>query len=103
MDYNIKAQKVMLELRDDEPKMQVYLPSYLPLKTEVCHKCNTVIAEQKEFIRVAKKVTVCLPINHLVVRRLYRFIANATSGTEANNGRKVNHYNSGKADKALKA
>ena len=34
-----------------EPKVQVYIPSYLPLKTEVCDKCK-VIAEPKEIIRI---------------------------------------------------
>jgi hypothetical protein len=52
---NIKAQKVMLELDSQEPKMQVFTPTYLPLKTEVCGQCKTVIAEEKELIRVLKK------------------------------------------------
>jgi hypothetical protein len=51
---NIEAEKVMLDLDNQEPKMTVYMPAYLPLKTEVCSKCKTVIANQKELIRIIK-------------------------------------------------
>jgi hypothetical protein len=53
----------MLEQPSPEPKIQVFLPSYLPLKVETCVKCNQVIANDKEIIRITKEVNasrVCL-------------------------------------------
>jgi hypothetical protein len=38
-----------------EPKVQVFLPSYLPFKEEKCSKCGKVIAEEKELIRIVHK------------------------------------------------
>ena len=48
----IEVEKVFL---NPEPKVQVFLPSYIPLKTEKCSKCNHVIAEEKELIRIIKR------------------------------------------------
>ena len=51
----IDVEKVMLNPDSPEPKVQVFLPSYLPLKTEKCSKCGYTIAEEKELIRITKK------------------------------------------------
>ena len=51
---NIHTQKVMIHLDNDEPKMEVFVPAYLPLETQVCSKCKTVVAEPKELIRITK-------------------------------------------------
>ena len=50
----IGVEKVFLNPDSPEPKVQVFLPSYLPPKTEKCSKCNHVIAEEKELIRIVK-------------------------------------------------
>jgi hypothetical protein len=51
---NIRTQKVMIHLDNDEPKMEVFVPAFLPLETQVCAKCKIVIAEPKELIRITK-------------------------------------------------
>ena len=42
------VEKVMFNPDCPEPKVQMYIPSYLPFKTDVCDKCKSVIAEQKQ-------------------------------------------------------
>ena len=34
--------------------MEVFVPAYLPLATQMCVKCKTMIAEPKELIRITK-------------------------------------------------
>ena len=51
---SIGVEKVTLNSDSHEPKVQVFLSSYLPLKTEVCSKCKSVIAEPKEVIRIVR-------------------------------------------------
>ena len=51
---NIRTQKVMIHLDNDEPKMEVFVPAYLPLTTQVCAKCKSMIAEPRELIRIKK-------------------------------------------------
>jgi len=51
----IDVEKVMINPDSPEPKVQVLMPSHLPLKTEKCSKCGYVIAEEKELIRIVKK------------------------------------------------
>ena len=51
----IEVEKVLLNPDNLEPKVKVFLPSYLPLKTEVCSKCGRIIAQQKELIRIVKE------------------------------------------------
>jgi len=48
----IEVEKVFFEPDSPEPKARVFVPMYLPLKTETCKKCKTVIAEPKELIRI---------------------------------------------------
>jgi hypothetical protein len=50
----IEVKKVFLNPDSSEPKVKVFLPSYLPLKSEPCSKCKNVIAEPKELIRIVK-------------------------------------------------
>jgi hypothetical protein len=35
--------------------MEVFLSSHLPLKTEECSKCDQIIAEEKELIKIVHK------------------------------------------------
>jgi hypothetical protein len=49
---NIKTEKVGIELESQEPEVQGFIPTYLPLKTEACHECKQEIANQKEPIRI---------------------------------------------------
>lgn len=43
-----EVEKIFFNPDSQEPKVQVFLPPYLPLKTEVCSKCKNVIAEPKK-------------------------------------------------------
>lgn len=45
----------MLNPDSQEPKVQVFLPSYLPYKEEKCSKCGQVIVDKKELKRILKK------------------------------------------------
>jgi|WetSurMetagenome_2_1015567.scaffolds.fasta_scaffold570479_2 hypothetical protein len=49
---NIKTEKVDLKLDTEMLKMDNFLPTYLPLKREVCQRCSREIANQKELIRI---------------------------------------------------
>jgi hypothetical protein len=49
-----EVEKVMFQPDSSEPKVQVFLPSYLPYKEEKCAKCGKVIAEEKIVIRITK-------------------------------------------------
>ena len=53
----IEVEKVFFNPDSPEPKVQVFLPAYLPLKTEKCSECDEVIAEEKELIRIVKNTT----------------------------------------------
>jgi hypothetical protein len=50
----MEVEKVLFNPDSSEPKMKVFIPSYLPLKEETCSKCGHVIAEPKELIRIVK-------------------------------------------------
>jgi hypothetical protein len=50
----IEVEKVLFNPDSQEPKVKVFLPSYLPLKTEKCSKYGYTIAEEKELIRIMK-------------------------------------------------
>jgi DNA-directed RNA polymerase subunit RPC12/RpoP len=50
----IDVEKVFLNPDSPESKVQVFLPSYLPLKTERCSRCGQIITEEKELIRIVK-------------------------------------------------
>lgn len=49
----IEVEKVMFE-QSPEPKVKVFLPMYMPLKVEKCKKCDRVIAQPQELIRIVK-------------------------------------------------
>ena len=46
----IEVEKIFLNANISDSKLQVFLPAYLPLKTEKCSRCNQVIAKEKEII-----------------------------------------------------
>ena len=50
----IEVEKVMFNPDNTGQKVHVFIPSCLPIKTEVCVKCKGVIAEPKEIIRIVK-------------------------------------------------
>lgn len=47
-----EVNKLFIEQPSSEPKVNVLIPMYEPLKVETCKKCKTVIAEPKELIRI---------------------------------------------------
>ena len=51
----IEVEKVFTEQATSEAKVKAFTPLYLPLKTEKCSKCNHVMAEEKELIRIVHK------------------------------------------------
>ncbi len=51
----IEVEKVLFEPDSPEPKVNVFMPMYLPLKVETCKKCKSVIAEPKELIRIVRR------------------------------------------------
>jgi hypothetical protein len=50
------VEKVLFNPDNPEPKVKVFVPSYLSLKTETCSKCGQIIAEEKELIRIVSKI-----------------------------------------------
>jgi hypothetical protein len=44
--------KIFSEQPSSEPKVKIFVPLYLPFKTETCSKCGQVIAKEKELIRI---------------------------------------------------
>jgi phage FluMu protein Com len=48
----IEVEKVFAEQSTSEVKVKAFIPMYLPLKAEKCSKCNHIIAEEKELIRI---------------------------------------------------
>jgi len=54
-DWNtIEVEKIFLNAGTSDSKLKVFLPAYLPLKTEKCSRCNQVIAKEKRIIRKKK-------------------------------------------------
>jgi hypothetical protein len=51
---SIQAEKVLFNPESPQSKVQVYIPSYLPLKVECCSKCKSVIAQPDEIVRIVK-------------------------------------------------
>ena len=51
---SFEVDKIFLQKPSGEPKVQVLIPMYKPLKIETCKKCGEVIAEPKELIRIKK-------------------------------------------------
>lgn len=47
----IEVEKIFVNAGISESKLQVFLPAYLPLRTEKCSRCNQVIAKEKKLIR----------------------------------------------------
>ena len=52
---SIEVEKAMFNPDSPESKVQVSIPSCLPMKEEKCSKCGYVIAEEKEIIRTVTR------------------------------------------------
>lgn len=51
----IEVKKIFVNSGISDSKLKIFLPAYLPLKTEKCSRCNKVIAEEKALIGKRKK------------------------------------------------
>jgi hypothetical protein len=51
----IEAKKIFVNSGISDSKLKIFLPAYLPLKTEKCSRCNEVIAEETALIGKRKK------------------------------------------------
>jgi len=51
---HVSVNKIFLEQPSPEPKVKAYIPMYKPLEVSKCEKCDKVIAEPKELIRIQK-------------------------------------------------
>ena len=51
----IKVKKIFLNASISNSKLQIFLPAYLPVKTEKCSRCNKIIAKEKGIIGAKKK------------------------------------------------
>jgi hypothetical protein len=51
----IEVKKLFIEQETSKPEVKAIIPMYEPIKTETCKKCGSLIAEQKEMIRIVKK------------------------------------------------
>ena len=50
----VPVNKLFVEQSSPEPKVNVMIPMYEPLKVSKCKKCGRIIAEPKELIRIVK-------------------------------------------------
>jgi uncharacterized Zn finger protein len=50
----VPVSKVLVEQDSPEPKVKVFIPTYLPLQASKCEKCGEVIAQPKELIKIVK-------------------------------------------------
>jgi hypothetical protein len=50
----VSVSKVLVEQDSREPKVKVFIPMFLPLQASKCEKCEKIIAEPKELIRIVK-------------------------------------------------
>jgi len=50
----IEVEKVLFEPESSDPKVKVFIPTYMPLRLENCKKCGKLIAQPKELIRIKK-------------------------------------------------
>lgn len=54
----VPVNKIFLEQTSPEPKVKVFIPTYLPLQASKCEKCGEVIAQPKELIKIVKSGSV---------------------------------------------
>jgi hypothetical protein len=47
--------KIFIEQDTSEPKVQAFIPMYMPLKPENCKKCGKLMAQPKELIRITQR------------------------------------------------
>lgn len=50
----LEVEKIFLNAGNSDSKLKVFLPAYLPRKTEKCSECNHVIAKENGLIRIKK-------------------------------------------------
>jgi hypothetical protein len=50
----IEVEKIFVNAGISESKLQIFLPAYLPLRTEKCSKCDQVIVKENRLIRQKK-------------------------------------------------
>jgi hypothetical protein len=48
----VEVEKAFLNPDNPEPKVEVFIPSYLSTKTQKCKKCSTVLCEPNELFRI---------------------------------------------------
>ena len=51
----IEVEKIFVNAGISESKLKIFLPAYLPLRTEICSKCGRVIVKEKRLIRKKKR------------------------------------------------
>jgi hypothetical protein len=51
----LEVEKGLFEPDSPEPKVQAFIPMYMPLKLENCKKCGKLIAQPKELIRITQR------------------------------------------------
>jgi hypothetical protein len=54
----IEVEKTLFEPETSEPKVRVFIPTYIPLKPENCKKCGKLIAQPQELIRIVKGTSI---------------------------------------------
>jgi hypothetical protein len=52
----VPVNKIFLGQETSEPKVKAYIPMYEPLEVIKCKKCEKVIAEPKELIRIRRNL-----------------------------------------------
>jgi hypothetical protein len=70
----------MIQVDNDEPKMQVFVPAYLPLQNQVCDKCKTVMVEPKELIRITKDSMKSKRLRRASMKTISQFARQITIG-----------------------
>jgi len=50
----IGVEKIFFNSGTSDSKLKVFLPAYVPMKTEKCSKCNQIIAKEKAIIGKTK-------------------------------------------------
>ena len=54
-NFNImEVREIFLNADSSDSKLKVFLPAYMPLKTEKCSKCNQIFATEKLIFRIKK-------------------------------------------------
>jgi len=54
----LSVNRLLVEQDSPEPKVEVFIPMYLPLQVSKCQKCGEVITQPKELIKIVKSDSV---------------------------------------------